>query len=113
MNRSAGRRGARAPQIGYVNTGLTHYRKCKIYRGKNGLPRRFLQGLLEKSKLKGWQRSENNLSGASTTQKSIQTVVQVDMAAKRKRLLMLLFIICMPFALCCIDYASIAAFKRL
>ena len=49
----------------------------------------------------------NYLSGASTawlfyktTQKPIQTVVQVDMAAKRKCLLMLLFIICMPFALC-------------
>ena len=35
---------SRAPQLGYVNTGLTQYRKCKIYRGKNGLPRQFLQG---------------------------------------------------------------------
>ena len=38
----------RAPQPGYVNTGFTKYRKYKIYRGKNGLPRRFLQGLVEK-----------------------------------------------------------------
>ena len=35
---------SRAPQLGYVNTGLTQYRKCKIYSGKNGLPGRFLQG---------------------------------------------------------------------